>query len=57
VLLSGMQGITVSAEEVFAALKVSGSVATPDEMVELFSAFVKEKMQGKEAKKVRFVLE
>ena len=57
VLLSGMQGITVTAEEVFAALKVSGSVATQDEMVKLFSAFVKEKVGDREASKVRFVLE
>ena len=56
-LLSGMQGITVTADEVYSALKVSGSVATPDEMVALFADFVKEKMRGKETSKVRFVLE
>ena len=56
-LLSGMQGISVTPDEIFAALKASGSVATSEEMVTLFSEFVNEKMRGKEASKVRFVLE
>lgn len=56
-LFSGLQGVPVTADEIYAALKASGGAVTPDELKQLFNAFVDEKMKNLVASKVRFVLE
>ena len=55
--LSGLEKIGVKSDEVKQALLQGGSPATPDELRKRFDAFMNERCKGKDATKLRFVIE
>ena len=55
--LSGLEKITVKADELRQALLQGGSPATPDELRKRFDALISERGKGKDATKLRFVIE
>ncbi|AUM01342.1 ATPase [Rhodocyclaceae bacterium] len=55
--LSGLTKIVVSGDEFKQALLTGGSPATPDELRRRFDTFMNERCKGKDASKLRFVIE
>ena len=55
--LSGLEKITVASDDVKTALLQGGSPATPDDLRKRFEAFLNDRCKGKDATKVRFVVE
>lgn len=55
--LSGLEKITVKADELRQALLQGGSPATPDELRKRFDTLISERAKGKDATKLRFVIE
>jgi hypothetical protein len=55
--LSGLEKIAVKGDEVKQALLQGGSPATPDELRKRFDTFMNERCKGKDATKLRFVIE
>jgi hypothetical protein len=55
--LSGLEKIAVSGEVIKAALLQGGSPATPDDLRKRFEVFLNERCKGKDASKLRFVVE
>ncbi|WP_295405967.1 DUF6079 family protein [uncultured Thiocystis sp.] len=55
--LSGLEKIAVTGEEIKQALLAGGSPATPDELRKRFDAFMNERCKGKDATKLRVVIE
>lgn len=55
--LSGLEKITVKADELRQALLQGGSPATPDELRKRFDTLISERGKGKDATKLRFVIE
>ncbi|MDR3298636.1 MAG: DUF6079 family protein [Candidatus Accumulibacter sp.] len=55
--LSGLEKITVTTGELRQALLQGGSPATPDELRKRFDALISERGKGKDATKLRFVIE
>ncbi|OOK52006.1 DUF6079 family protein [Pseudomonas aeruginosa] len=55
--LSGLEKIAVKGDEIKQALLQGGSPATPDELRKRFDAFMNERCKGKDATKLRFVVE
>jgi len=55
--LSGLEKITIKADELRQALLQGGSPATPDELRKRFDALISERGKGKDATKLRFVIE
>ncbi|MGB4335283.1 MAG: DUF6079 family protein [Chromatiaceae bacterium] len=55
--LSGLEKIAVKGDEIKQALLQGGSPATPDELRKRFDTFMNERCQGKDATKLRFVIE
>jgi hypothetical protein len=55
--LSGLEKITVKTDELRQALLQGGSPATPDELRKRFEALISERSKGKDASKLRFVVE
>jgi hypothetical protein len=55
--LSGLEKISISAEDIKQALLSGGSPAKPDELRARFEKFLGDRCKGKEASKLRFVVE
>jgi len=55
--LSGLEKIAVSRDEIRDALLAGGSPATPDDLRKRFETFINERSRGKDASKLRFVVE
>ena len=55
--LSGLEKITVTTEEIMQALLQGGSPATPGDLRKRFESFVNDRCKGKDATKLRFVVE
>ncbi len=55
--LSGLEKIAVKNEEIKQALLQGGSPATPDDLRKRFDTFMNERCKGKDATKLRFVIE
>ncbi len=55
--LSGLEKIPVKGDEIKQALLAGGSPATPDELRKRFDTFMNERCKGKDASKLRFVIE
>lgn len=55
--LSGLEKIAVKGDEIKQALLQGGSPATPDELRKRFDTFMNERCKGKDATKLRFVIE
>jgi hypothetical protein len=55
--LSGLEKIGVSGDDIKKALLQGGSPATPDDLRKRFEAFLNERCKGKDASKLRFVVE
>jgi len=55
--LSGLEKIAVSGEVIKAALLQGGSPATPDDLRKRFEIFLNDRCKGKDASKLRFVVE
>jgi hypothetical protein len=55
--LSGLEKITIKTDELRQALLQGGSPATPEELKKRFDAFISERGKGKDATKLRFVIE
>ena len=55
--LSGLEKIGVSGEDIKTALLQGGSPATPDDLRKRFEAFLNDRCKGKDASKLRFVVE
>ena len=55
--LSGLEKIGVTSEDIKKALLQGGSPATPDDLRKRFEAFLNERCKGKDASKLRFVVE
>ncbi|MCM8625486.1 DUF6079 family protein [Accumulibacter sp.] len=55
--LSGLEKIGVTSEDIKKALLQGGSPATPDDIRKRFEAFLNERCKGKDASKLRFVVE
>jgi len=55
--LSGLEKIGVTSEDIKKALLQGGSPATPDDLRKRFEAFLKDRCKGKDASKLRFVVE
>ena len=55
--LSGLEKIAVTRDEIREALLAGGSPATPDDLRKRFEAFINERSRGKDASKLRFVVE
>ena len=55
--LSGLEKIAVKGDEIKQALLQGGSPATPDELRKRFDTFMNERCKGKDATKLRFVVE
>jgi hypothetical protein len=55
--LSGLEKITVKDDEIKQALLQGGSPATPDDLRKRFDTFMNERCKGKDASKLRFVVE
>ncbi|MCA3121329.1 MAG: ATP-binding protein [Rhodocyclaceae bacterium] len=55
--LSGLEKIGVTSEDIKKALLQGGSPATPDDLRKRFEAFLTDRCKGKDASKLRFVVE
>ncbi|HGN1363254.1 TPA: DUF6079 family protein, partial [Pseudomonas aeruginosa] len=55
--LSGLEKITVTTSDLRQALLQGGSPATPEELRKRFDALISERAKGKDASKLRFVIE
>ncbi|MFB1485585.1 MULTISPECIES: DUF6079 family protein [unclassified Thiocapsa] len=55
--LSGLEKIAVSGDDIKQALLAGGSPATPDDLRKRFETFLAERCKGKDAGKLRFVVE
>ena len=55
--LSGLEKIGVSGDDIKKALLQGGSPATPDDLRKRFETFLNERCKGKDASKLRFVVE
>lgn len=55
--LSGLEKIGVTSEDIKKALLQGGSPATPDDLRKRFEAFLSDRCKGKDASKLRFVVE
>ena len=55
--LSGLEKIAVTTGELRQALLQGGSPATPEELRKRFDALISERSKGKDATKLRFVIE
>jgi hypothetical protein len=55
--LSGLEKIGVTSEDIKKALLQGGSPATPDDLRKRFEAFLNDRCKGKDASKLRFVVE
>ena len=55
--LSGLEKIAVKGDEIKQALLHGGSPATPDDLRKRFDTFMNERCKGKDATKLRFVIE
>jgi hypothetical protein len=55
--LSGLEKVRVSSDDIKAALLRGGSPAKPDELRERFESLLREQCKGKDASKLRFVVE
>lgn len=55
--LSGLEKIAVTSDDIKKALLHGGSPATPDDLRKRFEAFLNERCKGKDASKLRFVVE
>jgi hypothetical protein len=55
--LSGLEKITVSSTDIRQALLSGGSPATPDDLRKRFESLLNERCKGKDASKLRFVVE
>jgi hypothetical protein len=55
--LSGLEKIAVKGDEIKKALLQGGSPATPDDLRKRFDTFMNERCKGKDATKLRFVIE
>ena len=55
--LSGLEKISVSADDIKQALLSGGSPAAPDELRKRFESFLNERCKGKDTSKLRFVVE
>lgn len=55
--LSGLEKIGVSSDDIKNALLQGGSPATPDDLRKRFESFLNERCKGKDASKLRFVVE
>jgi hypothetical protein len=55
--LSGLEKIAVTGEDIKKALLQGGSPARPDELRKRFEAFLNDRCKGKDAEKLRFVVE
>jgi hypothetical protein len=55
--LSGLEKVRISGDEIKAALLCGGSPAKPDELRERFESLLRDQSKGKDASKLRFVVE
>jgi hypothetical protein len=55
--LSGLEPMTVTGEDIKQALLAGGSPATSDELRKRFETFISDRCKGKDAGKLRFVVE
>jgi len=55
--LSGLEKIGITGEDIRKALLQGGSPATPDDLRKRFEAFLNDRCKGKDASKLRFVVE
>ncbi len=55
--LSGLEPVTVTLDAIKQALLAGGSPATPDELRKRFETFINDRCKGKDAGKLRFVVE
>ena len=55
--LSGLEKILVTGDDIKQALLAGGSPATPDDLRRRFESFMTERCKGKDASKLRFVVE
>ena len=55
--LSGLEKIVVTGDDIKKALLTGGSPATPDDLRKRFESFMNERCKGKDASKLRFVVE
>jgi hypothetical protein len=55
--LSGLEKIVVTGDDIKRALLAGGSPATPEDLRKRFEAFLSERCKGKDAGKLRFVIE
>jgi hypothetical protein len=55
--LSGLEKIVVTGDDIRQALRSGGSPATPDELRRRLEVFLNERCKGKDAAKLRFVIE
>ena len=55
--LSGLEKVRVSSDDIKAALLRGGSPAKPDELRDRFESLLREQSKGKDASKLRFVVE
>ena len=55
--LSGLEKIGVSGDDIKKALLQGGSPATPDDLRKRFETFLNDRCRGKDASKLRFVVE
>jgi hypothetical protein len=55
--LSGLEKININGDDIKNALLLGGSPATPDDLRKRFESFLNERCKGKDASKLRFVVE
>ena len=55
--LSGLEKIVITGDDIKKALLTGGSPATPDDLRKRFESFLSERCKGKDASKLRFVVE
>jgi phenylpyruvate tautomerase PptA (4-oxalocrotonate tautomerase family) len=55
--LSGLEKLTVTTDEVRAALQEGGTPTTSEELAKRFTAFLDKKLAGKDRERVRVVIE
>jgi len=55
--LSGLEKIVITGDDIKQALLAGGSPATPDDLRKRFESFLSERCKGKDATKLRFVVE
>jgi len=56
-VLSGLEKLTLSTDEVRAALQEGGTPTTPEDLAKRFSAFLDKKLAGKDRERIRVVIE